>query len=224
MKKKGHIIFCGYTSATEVAIAELSDEIRKQGIVILSQKEVPPLKGITHLPLDYFNINNLRHKKVKLDECSVCVIFSEFKKGETSKIVDMHTVLTVYNIKKENPDVHVIAEIINRDNTTLINDLHCDDIIFKETIDLYLIVKCILHPNISPIIYDLLTVQGKQIKETSLNETGLSETEVVYRDVRVHGLEKDITFIGYLSGTDQIILSPKNDQPIRPEYRLLYIE
>ncbi len=32
----------------------------------------------------------------------------------------------------------------------------------------------ILHPNISPIIYDLLTFKGKKIKETSLAEIDLS--------------------------------------------------
>ncbi len=224
MKKKGHIIFCGFTSAAEVAIEELHDEIAEKGLIILTQKAVPKIEGVTHLSMDFFNIDNLRSRKVGLNDCSVCVIFSEFKNGQNPRIVDMHTVLTVYNIKKENPDIHIVAEIINRENTAIINDLQCDDIIFKETIDLNLIVKCILHPNISPIIYDLLTFKGKKIKETSLTEIDLPIENVVFKDVRLHGLKNDVTYLGYISGNDKIVLSPENNHIILPHFRLVYIE
>ncbi len=224
MKKKGHIVFCGYTSATEVALKEMQKEIDSRGVIILSEKEVPKIDGVTHLNLDYFNIKNLQNKKVKLSECSVCVIFAEFKEGETSRVVDMHTVLTVYNIRKENPDIHIIAEIINRENTAIINELQCDDIVFKEIIDLNLIVKCVLHPNISPIIYDLLTDRGKTIKETSLAEIGISKENITYRDIRLHGLEQDVTYLGYISGDNETVLTPKNDCIVLPHYRLVYIE
>ena len=52
MKKKGHIVFCGYTSATEVALKEMQKEIDSRGVIILSEKEVPKIDGVTHLNLD----------------------------------------------------------------------------------------------------------------------------------------------------------------------------
>ncbi len=224
MNNKGHIIFFGFTDSAEAALKEMEAEIEDRGVIILSQNEVPRIPGVKHLPLDYLIVDNLRNKEVGIKDCSVCVIFAEFKKGETLRIVDMHTVLTVYNIRKENPHIQIIAEIIDRENTTIINDLKCNDIIFKEIVDFNLITGCVLHPNISPIIYDLLTVRGKQLKQTTLDEIGLSAQEVTYRDIRLHGLEQDVTYLGYISDTDDIKLMPANSEIIRPDYRLVYIE
>jgi len=202
----------------------METEIIERGLIILSRKKVPDIAGVKHLALDYFNIDTLRSEKVGLKDCSVCVIFAEYKKGETARIVDMHTVLTVYNIRKEAPHIHIVAEILDRDNTTIINDLKCDDIIFKEIIDFNLITECVLHPNISTIIYDLLTVRGKQLKQTTLDEIGLSAEEVTYRDVRVRGLEQDVTYLGYISDSDGVKLMPANSEKMQPDYRLVYIE
>lgn len=224
MKNTGHIIFCGFTASAETALKEMETEINERGVIVLSQKKVPDIPSVKHMALDYLNVDNLRKEKLGLKECSACVIFAEFRKDETPRIVDMHTVLTVYNIRKENPDIHIIAEIIDQENTTIINDLNCDDIIFKETVDFNLITSCVLHPNISPIIYDLLTVHGKQLKQTTLDEIGLSTKEVTYRDIRLWGLEQDVTYLGYISASGRIKLIPANSEKILPDYRLVYIE
>ncbi len=224
MENKGHILFFGFTTSAEAALKEMETEINERGVIILSKNKVPEIPGVTHLALDYFKLRNLRREKVGLKKCSVCVIFAEFKSGETPRIVDMHTVLTVYNIRKENPDIHIIAEIIDRENTTIINDLKCDDIIFKEIVDFNLITGCILHPNISPIIYDLLTVRGKQLKQTTVEEIGLSGENVTYKDIRLHGLEQDVTYLGYIADSGAVQLMPANSEKILPDYRLVYIE
>ncbi len=224
MENKGHIIFFGFTASAEAALKEMESEIAERGIIVLSKDKIPDIPGVKHYAMDYFKVRNLRREKVGLKKCSVCVVFAEFKKDETARIVDMHTVLTVYNIRKENPDIHIIAEIIDRENTTIINDLKCDDIIFKEIVDFNLITGCILHPNISPIIYDLLTVRGKQLKQTTLKEIGLSGEDVTYRDVRLQGLEQDVTYLGYIATSGEEQLMPANSEIIPPDSRLIYIE
>ncbi len=223
MNNKGHIVFCGYTDSSETVLEELGDYVRKRGVIILSKKRVPSAAGITHLPIDYLNIENLKNLEMGLDGCSACVVFAEFKSDESPEVVDMHSILTCYNIKKEYPDVPIIVEILDKDNKGLIKDLNCEDVIFKELIDLNLITGCILHPNISPIIYDLLTVQGKQLKSTNLKEIAIHGEKVTFRDVRLHGLENDITFIGYVSPNGKTGLMPPNNEEIFPEYQLVYI-
>lgn len=219
MTESGHIVFCGYTSSAEVALRELAPERRRRGVVVLSEKQVPEMAGVTHLALDYLSIDNLRNERVALDKCAVCVIFAESRGDDMRRIVDMNTVLTVYNVKKENPDIHVIAEITDRENTSIVNDLNCDDVVFKETLDFSVITSCILHPNISPIIYDLLTAQGKQLKQATLAEIGLTGSDITYRDVRCRGLEQDVTYLGYISCGGKIVLTPPNDEKISSTLR-----
>lgn len=224
MDKKRPIIFCGYNTSAQAAIKELGEEIKERGLIILSRKEVPEFPGVNHLPLDYLNIENLKSRKAGVKNCSTCVIFAEFRGQESPQTVDMHTVLTVYNIKTEFPDTHIIAEILDRENTTIINDFHCDDVIFKETIDYNLIISCVLHPNISPIIYDLLTVRGKKLMQQSLSQAGIFEPEATFKTVRLKGLELDVTYLGIITGEGKTELMPSNDTRIHPDCRLIYIE
>lgn len=224
MTENRHIVFCGYTRSAEVALKELTTEGRRRGIVVLSRKKVPQMEGVTHLAMDFLNIDNLRNKRVALDKCAVCVIFAESRGDEMRRIVDMNTVLTVYNVKKENPNVHVIAEIFDKENTSIVNDLNCDDVVFKETLDFSLITSCILHPNISPIIYDLLTAHGKLLKQATLAEIGLVGPDITYRDVRCRGLEQDVTYLGYISPAGRIVLTPPNDEKIPHDCRLVCIK
>jgi len=222
--RKGHILMCGYTQSTQAALAELAGEIATSGVTILSRGPVPEMAGVRHLKLDYLNVDDLRDRRVGLDSCSVCVVFADTtSNGDHPRTVDMHTVLAVYNIKKERPDVPVIAEVVDRENTAIIDELDCNDVIYKETIDSNLITSCILHPNISPIFYDLLTVRGKVLRSTTIGELGMSG-EVTYRDVRLRGLDQDVTYLGYIDPAGPARLMPPNETVMLERYRLVYIE
>lgn len=225
MKHNGRILMCGYTPSTRAALTELTEELSSVGVTILSRYAVPETEGVRHLKLDYLNVEHLRDKRVGLQSCSVCVVFAEdATNGKQPRTIDMRTVLAVYNIKQERPDVPVIAEVIDRENTSFIDELKCDDVIYKETIDSNLITSCILHPNISPIFYDLLTVRGKVLRSTTTEELNMPGPAVTYRDVRLRGLEQDVTYLGYVERSGDVRLMPPNDTVILPHFRLVYIE
>ena len=221
----GRILMCGYTPSTQAALDELGAEIQSRGVILLTQKTVPEREGVTVLALDYLHADHLRNPRVELDECSVCIVFAEPPAdGGPARTTDMRTVLAVYTIKKERPDLPMIAEVVDRENTSFIEELDCDDVIFKETIDSNLITSCILHPNISPIFYDLLTVRGKTLRSTTLADLGMDDPDVTYRDIRLRGLEQDVTYLGFIDRSHGVQLMPPNDTVIRPTFRLVYIE
>ena len=222
---KNHIVFFGYTSAAQVAIEELRLESDQNIFIIITRNKVPRANDIQHYEMDFLNIKNIRDKKLSLNSCKICVVFSEFHENDNARIVDMNTVLTVYNIKKEFPDIHIISEIIDTENTTIINDLNCDDIIYKETLDASLIVNSILHPNISSIFYDLLTNKGKVLNELVLEDTNLGNNKQnTFKEVRELGLEMDCTFIGYIDSDKKAVLMPKNSEILENDSRLVYIK
>lgn len=226
-RASGHIILCGYTASTRAALSELDAQREEGGVTILSRHDVPQMDGVKHLALDYLNVHHLKDRRVALDSCSAVVVFAEpADPSDAARTVDMRTVLAVYNIRKERPDVPVIAEVVNRENTGFIDELGCSDVVYKETIDANLITSCILHPNISPIFYDLLTVRGKVLRTTTIDELGLptGEAGVSYRDVRLKGIEQDVTYLGYIEPPATARLMPPNDEIIRPEHRLVFID
>ena len=62
------------------------------------------------------------------------------------------------------------------------------------------------------------------MKQTRMDEIGISDKEATFKEIRLIGLERDVTFLGYLSDDGRAELIPANDDKILPEYRLIYIE
>lgn len=78
------------------ALKELTEQISRTGVTILSRNSVPEMEGVTHLRLDYLDVEHLRDARVRLGTCSVCVVFAESTDtGENLRMVDMHTVSAV---------------------------------------------------------------------------------------------------------------------------------
>ena len=219
-----HIVLCGYTSSSKKVIEELLNNKRfySKKIVLITEHGNPNLNGIIYVNGDYSDIDVLRQVNIK--DAVLAVIFSEYKEHETIKNVDMRTVLTVYNIEQENPAVHTVAEIINEKNSEIIKEkIKGDEIIFKETIDAHLIVNCIRHPYISPMLYDLLNLDNRIIKEKRLKDLGFTES-ATFKELKQYQIEKDIVIIGYIDTENTAFLAPQNTTIIAADDRLIYVE
>ncbi|MGI5173752.1 NAD-binding protein [Treponema sp. OMZ 840] len=221
---KDHIVLCGYTNSSKKVIEELLNNKKfcSKRIVLVTESENPDISGIIYVHGDYSDIDVL--KQVNIREAVLAVIFSEQKEHETVKNVDMRTVLTVYNIEQENPDIHTIAEIINEKNSEIIKEkIKGDEIIFKETIDAHLIVNCIRHPYISPMMYDLLNLKGRVLKEEKPEYFGFKGS-VTFKELKKHQIESDIVIIGYINSKNEPYLAPENSTIITQADRIIYIE
>lgn len=219
-----HIVLCGYSTSTEKVIEEIlaNKKLYSNRIVLVTEKKNPELGGVIYYHGDYSNEDVL--KKVNIKNCIMAVVFSEFQENDTIKTVDMRTVMTVYNIEQENSNVHTIAEIINQDNSRIIRDrIKGDEIIFKETIDAHLIANCIRHPFISPMVYELLNLEGRILKEARLSDINF-HNPVNFRELKEYQLDKNITILGYISNNNHAVLAPKNEDMIELSDRLIYIE
>ncbi|WP_029410629.1 ion transporter [Treponema pedis] len=214
---KDHIVLCGYTNSSKKVIEELlsNKKFCSKKIVLITEQENPDINGIIYVNGDYSDVEVLR--KVNIKEAVLAVVFSESKEKETIKNVDMRTVLTVYNIEQENPAVHTIAEIINEKNAEIIQEkIKGDEIVFKETIDAHLIVNCIRHPYISPMLYDFLNLDGRILREEKLSYFGFKGA-TTFKDLKQHQVDSDIVIIGYIDSENHAYLAPKNSVCITPE-------
>ncbi len=221
---KDHIVLCGYTSSTSKVIEEIlkNKKLYSKRIVLVTEKENPSLNGIIYFNGDYSSIDTLR--KVNICDCSLAVIFAEYQGNEPQKNVDMRTVLTVFNIEQENKNVHTIAEIINQENSEIIRDkIKGDEIIYKESIDANLISNCIRHPYISPLLYEMLNLDGRVIKENKLEHFGFKEP-VKFKELKQYQIDQDINIIGFIAENNDAQLAPKNDEIIALADRIIYLE
>ena len=120
--------------------------------------------------------------------------------------------------------MHTIAEIINEKNAEIIKEkINGDEIIFKETIDAHLIVNCIRHPYISPMLYDLLNLDDRIIKEKQLKDLGFTKN-TTFKELKQYQIEKDIVIIGYIDTENTAFLAPQNAAVITTDDRLIYVE
>ena len=100
---------------------------------------------------------------------------------DTIKDVDLRTVMTIFNIEKEAPNVHTIAEINDERNAEIIKDkIEGDEILYKELIDSKIISSCINHKHLSNMFYELFgTEKNKRLFETDL-ETVITSYSIHY--------------------------------------------
>jgi hypothetical protein len=227
MGLKNHIIFFGYSSSSnDVAkeIIDFNEEIdeERKVVIVSASEDVLEIPGILHVKMDYFDSAVLKEKSLCVQDAYACIVFSENLFNDLSSAIDIKTILTVYNIKKQFPDTYVLAEIIDRGNTGIINNTGCDAVIYKEEIDAELIINCIKYPMISKMIYELLSYEGKKLLETTLDEIGFT-SETTIKQIKIYGLEKDITFIGYINKEKESILAPSNETIISNDDILIYL-
>lgn len=224
LKLSGHIILCGYTKLTKEITNAIQRENYNIRIVLVTEKPNPDIKGIIYVNADWTDINTLKH--LSIENCHACIIFAEEpgNAGSNSRkdIVDMRAIFTIYKIKNEYPDVHTISEIINPERIEMIKiNLKGDEIILKEVIDGNLIATCMKHPYISPLLYELMDLKGKIIKEITANEIKITES-CQYENVIRYGIDNDIAFIGLIH-QNKSKLSPGKTELVYPEDRLLYV-
>lgn len=226
IRSSDHIIICGYNRVTGSVIQDLIAEITISRVVLVTQTPNPEIPGVLYVNADWTDIQVLRG--LSIGEARACIIMAEgFEdtplEGD-SDMVDMRTLFTLYKIKREFPNVHTIVEVIDPAHLAMVKaNLLADEIVLKETIDGNLTARCIKIPGVSRLIYELINLEGKVLHETDLKELGLTDG-CAYGDVIRRGIDTDLTFIGFIRGTENLAeLSPAKATTVRHDDRLIYV-
>lgn len=225
LKFEGHIVICGYNQTTRVVLEKLLDkEINNRDIVLISRRPNPEFEDIVFLQGDYSDLNILQNASI--GKASLCIIFSEEQEGDTNETIDMRTIFTVYNIKKENPKVHTIAELIHKNKLSMLKEsIQGDEIILTEVLDSHLIAASLIHLHIFPVLNELISLEGKVLHGATPKELGFKEREFHYKEILLYGIDHDLVFIGYISKEEsQAYLSPPKERLIDQDDTIIYIK
>ncbi|WP_430907039.1 ion transporter [Maribacter sp. 2-571] len=219
---KNHIVICGYSKSSEKVIKDLlKDKKHCNKVVLVTKKPVEDKDGLIYVNADYTDFNTL--KLVKIKRAKFAIIFAEFNEHDTIRDVDLRTVMTIFHIEKEAPDIHTIAEINDEVNATIIKDkIKGDEILYKEMIDAKIITTCISNPNITDMFYELFGDTKERIKSVRLSELGMNRPSII-KNVKLHFIERNETLLGVIDKTNASTLSPRNDMMVDDSYRLIYL-
>lgn len=225
IKLENHIVLCGYTKSSQNVIEDLlKDKSNINNIVLISQKKIEDdLNGVIYVNADFTELKSLTD--VNIDKAKFAIVFAESKEHDSSRDIDLRTVITIYHIETINPEVHTIAEINDEENAEIIKDkIKGDEILYKEKIDSRIILNCIKHKNISPMIYELFGESNKErLAESNLEQLKLNPP-VSVKEVKSFFNNQDATFLGFINDKNESFLSPKNDINVENSHRLIYIK
>lgn len=220
-----HIVFCGWSSTALSVFEELkSRNYQDKPMVLISQTPNPNIPGVTYINGDFADEAIL--KKAGIDRSSTCVVFATSGPNDTEQKIDLRSILTVYQIRRLNPDTHLIVEIVRKENAEIIKErMQGDEIIFKEDIDTAVTASAIRHPFISRFLYELLDGKGKVIKDITVRKAGLGKSEpVLFEKVLRYGIEKNITVLGFISLKDEkAYLAPSRGTEMQVDDKILFL-
>ncbi len=221
-----HIIICGYNRITKSVLEDLIAFGNDAKIVLVTQRPNPEIGEIIYVNADWTDIDVL--KRLSIEHAAACVImaegFSGMREDINNDVIDMRTIFTLYKIKINYPNVHTVIEVINPEHIEMVkSNIKGDEVILKEIIDGNLVANCVKMPSISHLLYEIISLEGKVIRETTVKKIGLDD-QCPYGDVIKYGIDKEITFIGYIRGEESVSqLSPGKKAIIRTTDRLIYV-
>jgi voltage-gated potassium channel len=218
---KKHIILCGFSKTTKMVLEQLREYFEDKKVVLISRHPNPDLPGIIYKRGDFTDIDVL--EDVNFREADKIIIFAEKLEGETEKIVDMRTTLTVFHIESEAVGVHTICEITDKSSFKMIKDkVKGDEIVLKEQIDANLISTAIRHPFISEMFYELTNLEGQKLFSAKVMDFLSPEEEMTILSLKKKLLETEGIFLGIIRET-KTFLNPRNNFQIFSDDIVIYL-
>lgn len=221
----GHIVICGYNQTARVVLEKLlDDQMHTCDIILISQQKNPEFDDIVFLQGDYSDSTILHNASVRT--ASMCIVFAEEQLNDTNETIDMRTIFTVYNVKKENHKIHTIAELIHKNKLSMMKEtVQGDEIILTEVLDSHLIAASIIHLHIFPVLNELINLEGKKLHGLTPKEIGFKEKDLSYKEILLYGIEHDMVFIGYISKKEsRAFLSPEKTKMLTKTDTVIYIK
>ena len=74
--------------------------------------------------------------------------------------------------------------------------------------------------NITPLIYDLLGSEGKQIQEKKFSDLGI-KGEVAFKEIKKCGIDQNFIVLGLMRDGNKAILAPENNLIVNSKDKII---
>lgn len=216
LRMKNHVIICNWNPIAE----EIVHEVLGEGMepVLLAPLETSPMDKLEFVRGTSLHLTDL--KKVNIGEANAVIVLAEIlADGDLAGGIDAKSVLSVMNIKKINPSVHVVVELLRTDSVENAKLAGADEVVVRGDFIAKLLAKGVVDPGTIDIIETILTARsGEEIFEDDL-PAGFKGT--MFGDLVTMMLDKSALPIA-LRLDSEICVNPPKDYPIRQE-SVIYI-
>ncbi|EOD01635.1 Kef-type K+ transport system, predicted NAD-binding component [Caldisalinibacter kiritimatiensis] len=214
---KKHIVIIGWNFRSKSIIEELINENKNIKIALidnkLEQNPYPNNENISYIKGDPTNEKTL--SRANIQQAKIGIILAD-KDINEEDMIDGRSVLIALAIDRINPDIYLVAEVINNSNIIHFKRANVNDILISSEIESKILVRSVLYKGVSKAIKELITNSyGNEFYQSKLPSkyVGLS-----YKQLAIELMEKNITLVGiyrdsntYLNPSKNILMDPMDE-------------
>lgn len=210
-KMKDHVIICNYSEKQADIIEVIMRD--KNPFIVLGQdppeKEKENMEFVKGNPLDYKDL-----KRAGIENSHTAIIFPNEKYGsENSLAVDAESILIVMTVKKLNPEINTIVELINKSSREHARESGADEIIVRGEMSSSAIIKLINNPGSWKFISEIFSKSDSMdFMETREDDYKGKSYRELYKMV-----ENEWRKIIAIRKGDEYLLRPEEDSVYRGE-------
>jgi voltage-gated potassium channel len=166
VKMKHHVVLCNWNPIAEEIVHEILDEGVE--IVILAPLDKNPINAAEFVRGTSLHIADL--EKVSIVNALAVIILAEgMADGDLASAIDAKSILSIMNVKKLNPSVHVVVELLKSDSIDNAKRIGADEIVVWGDITAKILARGVIDPGTIDIIDTILTAKsGEEIFEDSI--------------------------------------------------------
>jgi voltage-gated potassium channel len=166
VKMKNHVVLCNWNPIAEEIVHEIIEEGEK--IVILAPLETSPAENAEFVRGTSLHIADLDRVDIR-NAHSVIILAEGIADDELASAIDAKSILSIMNIKKLNPSVHVVVELLKSDSTDNAQRAGADEIVVWGDITAKILARGVIDPGTIDIMETILTAKsGEEIFEDDI--------------------------------------------------------
>ena len=147
----------------------------------------------------------------------VVILPDRRNESEDPAAIDAKSLVAAMTIKKINPDVYIVAELLQRASEIHAREIGVDEIVIRGNISSMLISNAILNPGVSKLYSELLSVNGKlKFNESAIGPEFLGKPFLELKEY----MEKTGKIILALRKGDDLFFSPDPKSKIDANYAI----
>lgn len=179
LRLRKHVILCNFDSAGKSVIKTLNE--KGMPVVVVSRKQIQE-EGIEYRYVKGSCLDEEALKNAGIGNSDTVIILAgRNASDEEYAEVDARTILMGMNIKKKNPDVYTVAEILDTDNEIHAVDAGIDEVIVKGSLSSMLISNSIISPGVTKVLKNLISGSGdNELEEVDLGHYAKKTFASVY--------------------------------------------
>lgn len=216
---KDHIVIVGWNYRAKTIIDELINEDNNIKIVLIDVIDQNPYfnKNISYIKGDATSEKVL--ERANITNASTAIVLAD-RKLKNEEMIDAKSVLISLAIDRINPNIYLVAEVINRKNVIHFERAGVNEIIVSNFLESKIMVRSILYKGLNKVFNELITNSyGNELYQTSIMGKYIGKK---YEKVLMDLFHKNITLIGFYRD-NKAYINPKKDIIMKENDKLIYI-